>query len=169
MYACEILELVDRCLALRDAQLVLELARRSDAHAEVLLLHPFLLKVVQRVRAAGVGPHIRERDLLCGALLEKELAVGRAEHKGGERPVQEALVDVLHEMAYRDDVYVTQISVLVVLRTGLLVHGSDSVVLLVYKDAPFVHESRLLGIVAGEVNARQRLASGENGAGRGHG
>ena len=50
------------------------------------------------VRAAGVGPHIGEGDLFRGALLEQQLVLV-VEEEDGEGSVEEALVDVCHEMA----------------------------------------------------------------------
>lgn len=60
----------------------------------------FLLKVVEGVRAAGVRPEIGEGDLLGGSLLQQQLSVGGPEDESGEGPVEETLVDVLHEVAY---------------------------------------------------------------------
>lgn len=50
--------------------------------------------------AAGVGPHVGEGDLLGGALL-KEQFVLIVEEEDGKGTVEEALVDVGHEMACR--------------------------------------------------------------------
>ena len=47
------------------------------------------------VRAAGVGPHVREGDFLRGALLEEEAVLG-VEEEGGEGAVEEAAVNVFH-------------------------------------------------------------------------
>lgn len=85
MYPRQVLELVDGSLLARDPELVLELPRRRNSHAELVLLHLLLLKVVKWVRAARIRPHIWERNLLGCALLQQELAVGRTEDKGGER------------------------------------------------------------------------------------
>ena len=101
MYPRQVLELVDGGLLARDAELVLELPRRRNAHSELVLLLLLLLKVVEWVGAAGIRPHIRECNLLGCALLQQELAVRRAEDKGGERAMQEALPDVLHKVACR--------------------------------------------------------------------
>lgn len=96
MYPREVLELIHRRLLTRDTQLVFELARRSYAHTELVLLDLLLFKVIERVRAARVCPHVGERDLLARALLEQQLPIARSEHECGERAVQKALVDVLH-------------------------------------------------------------------------
>lgn len=47
----------------------------------------------------SVRPHGREGDLLVGAFLEEEGAVGGAEEEDGECAVEEALTDVGHEVA----------------------------------------------------------------------
>jgi hypothetical protein len=97
--AGEVLEGLRWDLRLRDAELVLKLACGGDLDAAVGVLVLLGVKVVERVRAARVRPHVRERDLLRRALLEEQAAVGRAEDKGGEGAVEEALVDVLHQVA----------------------------------------------------------------------
>ena len=84
VYPRQVLELVYRRLLARDPELMFELSRRRNAHTQLVLLHLFLVKVVERVRAARVRPHVGEGDLLRRALLQQELAVGRAEDKGGE-------------------------------------------------------------------------------------
>lgn len=94
----QVLEPIDGRLRWRDPEFMLELARRRDAHTELRLLDLLRREVIQRVRAAGVRPHVRECDLLGRALLEEQLSVRRPEHERGERAVQQALVDVLHEM-----------------------------------------------------------------------
>ena len=99
VYAREVLEAVDGRLAGRDAELVLELAARGDAHAALARLLALGGEVVERVRAARVRPHVRERDLLRRALLQEQLPVARPEDERGEGAVQEALVDVLHQVA----------------------------------------------------------------------
>ena len=101
MYPRQVLEPVDGGLAARDAELVLELAARGDAHAALPFLLAFLRKVVERVRAARVRPHVGERDLLARALLQEQLPVRGPEDERGEGAVQEALVDVLHQVAWR--------------------------------------------------------------------
>jgi len=62
-----------------------ELPCRGNAHAQLVPLLFFLLKVIERVRAARVRPHIREGYLLRGTLLQQKLAIGRTEDKRGER------------------------------------------------------------------------------------
>ena len=75
VYAREVLEAVDRRLALRDAELVLEFPGSSNSYAELILLDLLFFKVVERVRAAGVGPHVREGNLLRRALLKQQFAI----------------------------------------------------------------------------------------------
>jgi hypothetical protein len=60
---------------------------------------------VKRVRAASVGPHVGEGDLLRGTLLDQETTVGRAEEEDGEGAVQETLVDRGHEVACESAVF----------------------------------------------------------------
>jgi hypothetical protein len=50
------------------------------------------------VRTASICPHVREGDLLGRALLEEKAVLG-IEEEDGESPVEEALVDVLHQVA----------------------------------------------------------------------
>lgn len=94
-------EVVERHLLGVDAELVLELAPRRvlDARHRVLQVAARLAGDAQRVRAARVGPHVRERDLLRRALLQQQLVV-RVEEEDGEGAMQQALVDVGHEVAY---------------------------------------------------------------------
>lgn len=99
MNASEVLELVDGRLTGRNAELVLKLPRGRDAHTELVLLDLLLRKVIKRMRATCVGPHVREGDLLRGPLLQQELAVRRPEDERGEGAMEQALVDVLHEVA----------------------------------------------------------------------
>ncbi len=96
----QVLKLIDGRLRRRDSELVLELARCCNAHTELRLLDLLRFEVVQRVRAAGVRPHVRECNLFGRALLEEQLPVRWPEHERRERAVQQALVDILHEMAY---------------------------------------------------------------------
>jgi len=84
VYPRQVLELVYGCLFARDPELMIELSRRRNAHPQMVLFHLFLLEVIERVRAARIRPHIGEGDLLRRALLQQELAIGRAEYKGGE-------------------------------------------------------------------------------------
>lgn len=99
MYPRQVLELVDRSLAGRDAELVLELAGRSNTYAELVLLDLLLFEVVEGVRATSVRPHVREGDLLGGTLLQEQLAVARTEDERGKRAVEKTFVDVLHQVA----------------------------------------------------------------------
>ena len=162
MDARQVLELVDGRLRGRDPELVLELPRGRDAHAELLRLDLLLREVIEWVRAACVRPHVRERDLLRRTLLQEKLSVGRPEHEGGEGAMQEALVDVLHQVAY-----IIQIALGAHARhnshssgkkehTGLLVGCTNSIVLFVHQDTPLVHQPRLLGIVARQINVSER-------------
>lgn len=94
-------EILKGHLLLVDAQLVLQLAlgstlRSSDGVDQVCAS---LGGNAQRVRAAGVGPHVGERNLLSGALLEQQLVLV-VEEEDGKGTVQEALVDVGHQVAY---------------------------------------------------------------------
>lgn len=50
------------------------------------------------MRAAGVCPHVWEGDLFRGTLLQEEFVL-IVEKEYGEGSVEEALVDVGHEMA----------------------------------------------------------------------
>ena len=73
-----------------------ELATSGDFHAVLLLFDLLLLEIVKRVRAARVGPHVRESNLLSCSLLEKELAALGVEHEGGERSMEKTLINILH-------------------------------------------------------------------------
>jgi len=95
---CKVVELIQGRLARRDPELMLEFPYRSNLDAVLVLLNLLLLEVIERVRAAGVGPHVREGDLLRGPLLEEKFAVGGAEDEDGEGTVEETFVDVLHKM-----------------------------------------------------------------------
>ena len=50
--------------------------------------------------AAGVGPHVWEGDLFGGTLLEEKLAVW-GEEEDAEGPVEEAEVDVFHQVTWK--------------------------------------------------------------------
>ncbi len=95
----EVLELIHRSLTWRDPKLVFQFPGCRHTHTELLSLDFLLLKVIEGVRAACVRPHVREGDLLCGALLEQQLAIAWSEDESGECAVEETLVDILHEMA----------------------------------------------------------------------
>lgn len=99
MDAGKVLELVHGRLVTRDAELVLELAASRNTNTELVCLNLLFGEVIEGVRAAGVGPHIREGDLLRCALLEEELAVGGAEDKAREGTMEKTLVNVLHQVA----------------------------------------------------------------------
>ena len=120
----------------RDAEFVTELALGGafgalDAGGEVAVAG--FGGVGQWVRAAGVGPHVGEGDLFAGALLEEELVRGWVEEEDAEGAVEEALVDVAHEVA------------------GLFGGGAQRLVVPVEDDADFVHEADLFGVMAAEV------------------
>lgn len=115
------------------------------------------------MRAASVGPHIGERDLLRRALLEKQLAIGRAEKEGREGPVEKSFVYVLHEMAWkRRERFSAPVEsphngrvIACSRRTCLLVERADGAVVLVDDDAALIHEPRLLDIVRRKVDGRE--------------
>ena len=94
-------EVFEGDLLLLDAQLVVELALRRvlDALDGFDERRARLAGDVERVRAAGVRPHVGERDLLRGALLEEQ-SVLVVEQEDGEGAVKQALVDVGHQVAY---------------------------------------------------------------------
>lgn len=145
-------EIRDGDLGGRDAQLVVQFALRGafgalDVRGQVAVAG--LGRVCERVRAAGVGPHVGEGDLLGGALLEEQFLGRGVEDEGGEGAVQEALVDVAHQVA------------------GFLGRGSDGLVVGVEDDAHLVHEADLLLVVAGEevVRGGVRVARGGDAVG----
>ena len=88
-------------LFLLDAEFVLELSLGGALGAldGVRQVGARLRGDVQRVGAAGVGPHVGEGDLFRGALLEEELVL-IVEEEDGEGAVEQSLVDVGHQMAY---------------------------------------------------------------------
>ena len=100
VYPCKILHLVNGSLILWNSQLMFELATSGNFHAVLLLFYLLLLEIVKRVRAACVGPHVREGNLLSCPLLEKELAAVGVEYEGGERSMEETFIDILHQMAW---------------------------------------------------------------------
>lgn len=100
----QILEFVDGSLLARNAELVLQLPRGSDANTELLHLDLLFGKVIQRMRAAGVGPHVGESDLFRRALLEEKFAIGGPEYKCRECAMEQSLIDVFHQMAYKQNV-----------------------------------------------------------------
>ena len=99
-----------------------------------------LLRHTKRVRAAGVGPHVGKSDLLIGALLKQKLTV-LVEQEHQERPVQQPVVDIVHDVAQ------------------LLRAQPHRLVVVVQHDAQLLHQLDLLLIVAREelgVLLRQR-------------
>jgi len=102
----EELKLVQGHLLGLDAQLVIQLPLRSTLYTQNgrIKLRTGLTGDSKRVRAAGVGPHVGEGDLLAGALLQKEALVG-VEQKNGEGTVQETLFNVGHQVAWRERLY----------------------------------------------------------------
>lgn len=94
-------EILKGHLLLLDTELVLQLALSGTLRSGngVDQVCASLGGNAQRVRAAGVGPHIGEGDLLSGALLEEQLVLV-VEEEDGKGTVQEPLVDVGHQVAY---------------------------------------------------------------------
>ena len=136
-----------------NAELVLQLATRSvfDTRNGVWKVVTALSWNTQRVRAAGVGPHIWEGDLLGSALLEQELVV-LVEKEDGECAVEESLVDIGHKVAWRMLVRVQPHGRK--LLTDLLAEVADWLVVLVEDNADLVHEANLLLIVPLHGGAR---------------
>lgn len=96
----EKLELFQWHLLGLNTQLVAELPLSSALHTQYssIKLSTSLARDSKRMGAAGVGPHVREGDLLRGALLEQKAIVG-VKQENGESAVEETLVDVGHQMA----------------------------------------------------------------------
>lgn len=137
----------------RDPQLVVELADGGplgplDVADQVPLAR--LRGVRQGVGAAGVGPHVWEGDLFRRPLLQQQLLRPRVEHERRKGPVQQAPVDVGHEVA------------------GLLGGRPQDPVVVVQHDAHLVHEPDLLLVVAREqvVVGRRRGRRSERRVGR---
>ena len=169
-------ELLDRHLLLLDTKLVIKLALRGalDALNSIGEGRTSLARNTEGMRAASVGPHVWEGDLLCGALLEEELVLV-VEEEDGEGAVKETLVDVRHEMAYGVALafvlcFMTNPGLLDgdlrfweqaslsdpnMRRTDLLAGGANGHVIVISDDANLVHKANLLGIVASE-----RIATG---------
>jgi hypothetical protein len=126
-------ELLNWNLLLLDAEFVVQLALSGalDTLDGIGQDRASLARDTQRVRAAGVCPHVGKRDLLGGALL-KEQFILVVEQEDGKRPVEEPLVDVGHEMA------------------DLLAGVTDGQVILIDDNADLIHEADLLLIVAGK-------------------
>lgn len=96
------------------------------------------------MRAAGIRPHVWEGDLLRSTLLKKE-SVLRVEKEDGECAVEEALVDVGHQVACEKlDVVSTPGQKR---PTDLLAEIANWLVVLIEDDADLVHEADLLLIV----------------------
>ena len=97
MYAGKEMEVFDWNLGCLDTEFMIKLALRSslDSHHGLRKLSATFPWNTKRVRAAGVGPHVWEGDLLSRPLLKKKFIL-RVEEEHGERAVEEALVDVGH-------------------------------------------------------------------------
>ena len=186
------LEVLEGNLLGLDAQLVLQLAARSslDAINGVGQVGAGLTGDSQGVRAARVGPHVGEGDLLGGTLLEQELVLV-VEEEDGEGAVEETLVNVGHQVACEwpehqyehnhEDCRSTVgggggVVKVAALRTDLLAGLSDGKVVLVGDNAHLVHETDLLLVVAGEsiaagvdVGEQAEHVLGRDGLGRGGG
>ena len=67
---------------------------------QLVLFDLLVLKVIERVGATRIGPHIGESDLFGCALLEEKFAVRGAEDEGAKGTVEETFVDVLHQVAW---------------------------------------------------------------------
>lgn len=98
--AGEELELVQRHLLWLDTQLVFQLALRRALHTQHgrIELRARLSGDAQGVGAAGVRPHVGEGDLL-GRTLLKQQALVRVEEENGEGTVEEAAINVGHQVA----------------------------------------------------------------------
>ena len=98
--ACQEMEVFKGNLFLLNAQLVVQLAPRRilDACNGVGEVGAGFRRYAEGVRAAGIGPHVREGDLLRRTLLQKKPILVIKE-EDGEGSVEKALVDVGHQMA----------------------------------------------------------------------
>lgn len=76
--------------SIRSAPRVSSYNLASSSHSPLTQLSRLLSlsTTSQRVRAASVGPHLGEGNLLVGALLEQELARLRMEEEDGEGAVE---------------------------------------------------------------------------------
>lgn len=172
----EEVEVVERDLLRLYPQLVVKLATGGvlDAGDGVGEVGARLGGHAEGVRAAGVGPHVGEGDLFRGALLEEQLVLV-VEEEDGEGSVEEALVDVGHEMACRAGVSLSSCTARGPARTELLAGSANGHVVLVGHNADLVHEPDLLLIVALEriparVNVGEKAENrlgGDRGAGLG--
>lgn len=99
MDAREELELVQWDLLRRNPQLLLQLSLGSalDTQDRSIQLGSCFTGDTQRVRAACVGPHVREGDLLRRTLLQEQPFV-RVEEEDGECAVQEPSIDIGHQV-----------------------------------------------------------------------
>jgi hypothetical protein len=89
VYPRQELEVIDRHLCRRDAELVIELAhcRPTNALYRSIKSNASLPWYAQRVRTASIGPHVRKRDLL-GCTLLQEKPVLRVEEEDGESAME---------------------------------------------------------------------------------
>ncbi len=78
MYSRQEAELLQRNLRRLNIELLIQLSSRRPSHTLDSLgkLRPGLARYTQRVRAARVRPHIRERDLFRSPLLQQQPIVG---------------------------------------------------------------------------------------------
>lgn len=100
MNAGQEVKVLERHLLFLDTELMLQLPLRGmlDAEHGVWQVGARLVGHVQGVRAAGVGPHVGESDLLRGALLQEQLILV-VEQEDRKSSMEETLVDVCHEVA----------------------------------------------------------------------
>lgn len=110
VYPRQELEVIDGYLRGLDAKFLVKLADRRTSNTLDRLLQSCsrFSRNAQRMRAASVRPHVRERDLLGRSLLQEESILG-VEEEDGESAVEESLVDVFHQMAcgastYREEI-----------------------------------------------------------------
>lgn len=98
--AGEELKLVQRHLLRFDTKLVFQLALRRALHAQHgrIELRARLSRDAQGMGAAGVRPHVGEGDLLGRTLLKQQTLV-RVEKEYGESTVEEAAINVGHQVA----------------------------------------------------------------------
>lgn len=127
MNACEELDVLHIHLVQGNAKLVLELPPRRVLGT---LLAVQFGTHRQRVGAAGVRPHIRERNFLWSAALKEQLARRRIKEEHGKRAMQEALANVGHQVAL------------------LLAAVAHKIVVVIHNDAALLHEADLLLIVS---------------------
>lgn len=93
-------KLVQRDLVCLDSELLVKFALSGtlDTHDGGLEGGASLARNTKRVGAAGVGPHVGESNLLRGSLLQKQTVLV-VEEEDGESTVQQALLNVLHQVA----------------------------------------------------------------------